>query len=625
MTAEHHRIDEVLAYASAGMRIFPCWWIEDDGRCSCHDRMRRRGGVCKPGKHPITRNGHLNATTNPTLLRQWWTHHPDANVGAAMDVSAYVGIDIDPRHGGDETWAAIVAESGGTIPDTWTNLTGGGGVHYIYRVPEGFVCQTGRLGPGIDVMWHGYLILPPSNHVSGTAYQWEVGASPFDREAAELPAYLVDLVQRRKHERGDDDSPVAELLLAPCPEGQRHTTLIRILGWACETLTEAEAEGVALAWNVARCTPPRDEDEILAEVTDAYARWGAPSRPILEDDEPEGPAPGETRWTLIRGSELRRMELPPVVWVLENMIPRGRYVVLSGESGLGKSWWALLFCLAAGTGQPFLGRQTAPVKALYIDEENGIQEAQRRLRALADGLGIPEDATLPVDFLIDESIKLGKARDVRELAAIVEAEAYTTILTDSLIRFFDGNENHSDEVAKFHAGVDFIRHRTGVDWIMLQHLNKAGANGGQVAPGDRLRGSGEFKAHADVHIQLRGTDGTSNVITHVEKLRGGVRPADVVYRLDGNTMLDEPVTMTVLGSTAAAMGAENAALMYACEFLENAGPLTVGELVKFLQERCGIASRTAEAAIASGRKSGAIVEDHKAGKHVFLRLGRGVF
>lgn len=370
----------------------------------------------------------------------------------------------------------------------------------------------------------------------------------------------------------------------------------------------------ALGYRTADTTYDFTEPEAWTTQTDAEGVTRAVNTASGEAVELPG-------WTVHRGRVLRSMDLPPIEWLIDRTIPCGRYVVLSGESGLGKSWWALALALCAGREQPFLGRDTIPARTLYIDEENGIQEAQRRLRALADGMGIPEDEDLPVDFLIDESVKLSKPVHTQALIRLIKDEGYTLIITDSLIRFFDGNENNSDEVAKFHAAVDAIRKATGITWIMLQHLNKAGKDGGAIAPGDRIRGSGEFKAHADVHVQLQSLDSGVTIITHVEKLRGSVRPDDVAYRLEGNTMLDEPVVLTVIGSTAAAHGAEQAALMYACELLDNAGALTVGELLTFLKERYGVSTSTAERGVRLGRKSGAIVLSHKAGKNVFLKVG----
>jgi hypothetical protein len=36
---------------------------------------------CKPGKHPPTRRGHKEATTDPARILQWWSRWPDANIG----------------------------------------------------------------------------------------------------------------------------------------------------------------------------------------------------------------------------------------------------------------------------------------------------------------------------------------------------------------------------------------------------------------------------------------------------------------------------------------------------------------------------------------------------------------
>lgn len=483
----------------------------------------------------------------------------------------------------------------------------------------------------------GYVVTAPSLHPSGRRYAWvtplpkllivDDARTFFQSLLAPLGYIIRDRVESNDLEV--QRSRVAELLATECGEGQRHSTLVRIAGW-CRNITGlSEAESLCQAWNIACCKPPLGVFEVSETVEDIYARYQPAPVAVLTGEVinavPAGAVPADSAarpsWTILRGRQLRTMDLPPIEWMLNGSIPYGRYVVLSGESGLGKSWWALLLALCAGLRLDFLGQPTNPIRALYIDEENGVQEAQRRLRALADGLGIPEDEELPVDFLIDEGVGLGRAGDVQRLLEVIEAEDYTLIITDSLIRFFDGNENNSNEVKAFHAVVDHIRRVTGVTWVMLQHLNKAGKDGQHISAGDRIRGSGEFKAHSDVHIQLRGGDASGTVVVHVEKLRGGLRPPDLVYRLEGDTQLGEPVAFALLGSTAAAFGAVRGAAMDACNVLEMAGVLSVNELIGELA-RLGIPERTARRGLADARKSGAIVEDRKEGIKVFVRLRR---
>lgn len=617
------------AYARRGIFVFPCREVGRKGVCSCG-----KGANCPYiGKHPYWDEqdlvkGSSNATTDYELVGRWWTRWANANIGARMELSGLVGIDIDPRNGGDESWVELCSRLHlDRYPKTWTNLTGGGGQQFYFRAPEGFLRdkKPGKeVAKGIDLLWKGYGILPPSNHRSGGTYAWETGDSPLDySEPMMLPYELcvhIEGLATREDEQSER-TPFAEKFERIYEEGTRRMGVVSVAGWCREEGIPEDVAAVLIHdWAEKHTVPPLPPAEVEQQFRDVYKRYDPPAKAILNDDPPPPPSSPDD-WKLIRGHDLRRMALPPVEWLLEGMIPAGKYVVLSGDSGLGKSWWMLLFILCSTRGLPFLGKKTAPMRALYIDEENGVQEAQRRLRALADGIGIPEDDDLGVDFLIDESVKPGKELHRTRLADLIKKEGYTFIATDSLIRFFDGNENNSDEVKRFHESIDWIKRQTGVGWGMLQHLNKAGKDGKDISAGDRLRGSGEFKAHADVHIQLRTVDNGATIITHVEKLRGGIKPEDVVYRMDGNTMLDEPVVFTLLETTAAAYGAENAALIHALELLDSASEYTVGTLIDALAKKYGIAARTAERAIKLGRTSGSIV-DRKEGRTVYVRRGR---
>jgi Bifunctional DNA primase/polymerase, N-terminal len=62
-----------------------------------------------------------------------------ANLGVCTD--KLVVLDIDPRHGGDESFAALEREYG-QLPLTWRALTGGGGEHIIFACPDGVVIKN---------------------------------------------------------------------------------------------------------------------------------------------------------------------------------------------------------------------------------------------------------------------------------------------------------------------------------------------------------------------------------------------------------------------------------------------------------------------------------------------------
>ena len=102
------------------------------GKCSCAE-----GDACdRSGKRPRTAHGVKDATTSKTKIREWWEKWPRSNIGmAAGDKSEIVVLDIDPRHGGTETFQRLEKELG-PLPATVTSNTGGGGQHRIFAQPS---------------------------------------------------------------------------------------------------------------------------------------------------------------------------------------------------------------------------------------------------------------------------------------------------------------------------------------------------------------------------------------------------------------------------------------------------------------------------------------------------------
>jgi hypothetical protein len=63
-----------IRYATSGLAVLPLHSIRDD-RCTC-------GPDCaSPGKHPLSRHGHGDATTDLDTIRSWWRRRPWANMG----------------------------------------------------------------------------------------------------------------------------------------------------------------------------------------------------------------------------------------------------------------------------------------------------------------------------------------------------------------------------------------------------------------------------------------------------------------------------------------------------------------------------------------------------------------
>lgn len=147
-------------------RIFPCHSIvqTDSGpACSCG-----RASCTSPGKHPRTKAGFKDATCEEAQIRRWWARWNDANIGLATG-SGLTVIDIDGPAGAAE-FKALVAEHG-AIPETLTAATGRG-LHLVFRTREGPEVRSSARG-NVHVRGEGgYIIVAPSQHISGKTYTW---------------------------------------------------------------------------------------------------------------------------------------------------------------------------------------------------------------------------------------------------------------------------------------------------------------------------------------------------------------------------------------------------------------------------------------------------------------------
>ncbi len=169
-----------LAYARHGIPVLPVHTVVA-GRCDCG-----RAACDRPGKHPWLRHGLTGASTDPRRIERWWGRHPAANVGLrtglVMDVA-----DVDSAEG----LHGLRHLLGGELPRAPQVLTGSGGRH-VWFAPTGLGNRV-RLLPGVD--WRGaggYVVAPPSRHVSGAAYTWM--CRPGEAEPAAAPAALLALL-----------------------------------------------------------------------------------------------------------------------------------------------------------------------------------------------------------------------------------------------------------------------------------------------------------------------------------------------------------------------------------------------------------------------------------------------
>lgn len=169
-------LQHALAYAARGWYVFPVH-TPNDGACSCHRRDCDR-----IGKHPRISTGRNGASIDPDIITRWWTTWPDANIGIATGKeSGFLVLDVDT--GGEDS----IPEK---LPDTVEQITGSGGRHALFKRPstDSRFKTLVRFLPGLDSRADGgYIVAPPSLHVSGDRYEWEASSHPDECPLSDPP------------------------------------------------------------------------------------------------------------------------------------------------------------------------------------------------------------------------------------------------------------------------------------------------------------------------------------------------------------------------------------------------------------------------------------------------------
>ena len=103
----------------------------------------------------------------------------------------------------------------------------------------------------------------------------------------------------------------------------------------------------------------------------------------------------------ISAEELLSTPLPPVKWIIPNLLPAG-LALFAGPSKAGKSWLTLWLCLQVAQGKPMWGREIEPHTVLIVidtlqkvrssDQNNSVNASDYKeisaLKALADKYNI---------------------------------------------------------------------------------------------------------------------------------------------------------------------------------------------------------------------------------------------
>jgi len=291
-------LDAALRYTEMGWHVIPLHHLER-GQCSCN-----RHKCTSPGKHPRTRHGLKDGTTDKSKIRGWWKQWPDANIGIVTgERSGFFALDIDPDKRGSESLTELT-DSYGQLPDTLSQTTGGNGKHYLFtHLGIKIKGSISKIGRGIDIRSDGnYILVPPSNHISGAEYSWD--SNFFDAPILPAPEWLLHLVEYPPLEM--PAVPITQKTNGKVNEGERNNYLTSLGGkLRQEGKVKRQIVITLLEENRMHCTPPLDDKEVqrIADSIGAY-RKGPPPKYIKYQyldwlRSPNSPVPAPTNHILL--------------------------------------------------------------------------------------------------------------------------------------------------------------------------------------------------------------------------------------------------------------------------------------------------------------------------------------
>lgn len=374
-------VDAALKYAERGWAVFP---------------------VSK-AKIPLTENGFKDATTDKTVIKNWFTQFTGANIGIATGKMSgglvVIDVDIDEDAGkfGNESLEEWCSNNGCFFSETLTATTGRGGKHYYFQSTEPFGCKVGAL-KNVDIRGNGgYVVVPPSRHKNGMYYKW-------DDEDQEIISVQKDSdVEFFLHEMFKNDSGGEKFEIPEeAQPGSRNDTLFKVAasyqarGYENEELIQA-----VQGYNMANCKPPLPDKEVRSIIKSVLSRYEKGKKKEQLETPKIEEIKVKTKRKLKKGKDLMNKEIPePIIYVgvgREDPLLVEGTCILSAKPKLGKSWFVLGLCLAICRGEDFLGYKTKQCSCLYLDLETSESLQKKRLKKASKDLPIPDNFYLDTE------------------------------------------------------------------------------------------------------------------------------------------------------------------------------------------------------------------------------------
>lgn len=513
-------MEHALEYLQLGYPVFPV--------CSPAMGKHKHGGAdCKSvGKRPLTLwENYQHRPPTITEIRTWWTRWPIANIG--MPTGRLSGVVVLDADSGD---AKKMAMDQGGVDRTPAVFTGKpGGIHFWLAHPGAEVSNFARKRPGLDFRGDGgYVLVPPSLHVSGAQYRWVQGTASLT--PAPLPAWLLELLgtasgAATSSEPGDPLD--IDSILSGVSEGGRDDALWRL---ACKLRHDGVEKRYAeymIRQAALACRPPFEVDVALEKVDRAWKQYEP--EPVFRVSPPTPPenAPVSGQYPIQQIADLLNMQSDETPCLVDGILWADRASWIFSDPNSGKTLFLLALLLHIAAGREFCGIPVRQGPVLVIEEDSPLSVAAEYVEMLADiyefdlsslpfwinqtqGLRILDAVGIQITV---DTIKSCPQQPIAVLfdacERLVPSDRFTTKEMDPLTRLFQWC---------------IAEHITP---LMIDHTNKDRAKKGEAPPKpmDKLYGARAKSAISDVMMYVSGSLKDGGMEAQFIKFRGELPPS----------------------------------------------------------------------------------------------------
>ena len=174
----------------------------------------------------------------------------------------------------------------------------------------------------------------------------------------------------------------------------------------------------------------------------------------------------------ISAEELLSTPLPPVKWIIPDLLPAG-LALFAGPSKAGKSWLTLWLCLQVAQGKPMWGREIEPHTVLYLSLEDTFNRLQKRLLQLVGSEEAPERLVMQT-----ECSSIGQGLEEQLTSFIYQHPDTGLIVIDTLQKVRSSDQNNSMYASDYKeiSALKALADKYNICILLIHHLRKQAAD-----------------------------------------------------------------------------------------------------------------------------------------------------